>query len=61
VIEARNIRTEDQQFSEQVTIRRFFEDGALLRIDVFDGGWRVGIYKTEAGALRAAEKRSTDA
>jgi hypothetical protein len=57
-IEARNVRTEDEQYTEQVTVRRIFEDDALLRIDVFDGGWRVGTYKTEAGALRAAERRS---
>lgn len=39
-----------------VTLRRFYHDGTLHRIDVFVGGWRAGTYKTERGAIARARK-----
>lgn len=40
-----------------VTIRRWSDkDGVFYRADVFVGGWRVGTYRTEAGAIRRADR-----
>lgn len=39
------------------TIRTWREDEKFIRADVFNAsGWKVGSYKTEAGALRAANR-----
>jgi len=39
------------------TVRRWFRNDALARIDVYDpSGFRIGTYKTERGALKSTEK-----
>lgn len=50
----RNVTHTDEFLGERVTLRRWYEDGNFIRADVYDGGRRVGIYKTERGAERAA-------
>jgi hypothetical protein len=55
--EKRNVTKTDETTGNGATVRRWYEDDQLLRIDVFNpSGFKIGSYKTEAAALRAAER-----
>jgi hypothetical protein len=53
-----DITADDERYSPQVMVRRFYDDGEFFRADVFVSGWRVGTYKTEKGALARAAKET---
>ena len=57
-LDHREITSNDERVSTQVMIRRFYADGEFFRADVFVGGWRVGTYKTEKGALARVAKET---
>jgi hypothetical protein len=57
VIPTRQITKTDEYPSENITVRRWINaDGSFHHTDVFVGGWRVGSYKTDAGAARRVAK-----
>ena len=51
----RNVTSNDEHHGD-VTVRRYYEDGVFLRADIYVGGWRNTIVKTEGGIRRAVAR-----
>ena len=52
--------TKEDLIVKGCTIRTWYKGGEFFRADVFNpSGWKVGSYKTAAGALRAAKREGS--